>query len=261
MTAVWLWRVPMARAAAATVAVMGVLSLGVELTVAHTDTGITLPWAWFAKLPLLESVLESRFAMGCIPAIAILLALGTDRAIAPDASASAPRPCCGWAGSLSRCCRSRRPHWKWRTGPPLRRSSPTARGAPTSPTDPSSRFRSPGPRMPRLCNGRSGRSSGTHRRRLLRRPRRPRGQGQVRPRRPPDRAAARQGAGHRRGAAVDDDATRATALDDLRFWNADVVVLPPGKNQQALHTTIERLLGVDGRWVDGVWAWDVRNLT
>ena len=64
-----------AGAAAATVAVMGVLSLGVELTVAHTDTGITLPWAWFAKLPLLESVLESRFAMGCIPAIAILLTL------------------------------------------------------------------------------------------------------------------------------------------------------------------------------------------
>ncbi|WFR72764.1 hypothetical protein P9209_02185 [Prescottella defluvii] len=58
-----------------------------------------------------------------------------------------------------------------------------------------------------------------------------------------------------------DDATRATALADLRFWNADVVVLPPGKNDQVLRATVDQLLGFPGRRVDGVWVWDVRNLT
>ncbi len=231
----------MARAAAATVAVMGVLSLGVELTVAHTDTGITLPWAWFAKLPLLESVLESRFAMGCIPAIAILLALGTDRAIAAGRVGQRSTTLL-WLGWLAVSLLPLAPA-------PLEvaHRAPTpaffADGTWRSYVSDGSvvTFRSPGPRMPRLCNGRSAEVRVPHRRRLLRRPRRPRGQGQVRP---DDRPTALLLAKAQGTGVVPpvDDATRATALDDLRFWNADVVVLPPGKNQQALHTTLERLL-------------------
>lgn len=37
------------------------------------------PWALFARLPLYESVIESRLAMVCIPLIGALLALGIDR--------------------------------------------------------------------------------------------------------------------------------------------------------------------------------------
>ena len=77
---VWLWRIRLTRAAAAVIVVMGVLSLGSELTIDGDKTGITLPWKLLADLPLFESVLESRFAMGAIPAIGLLLTLGTYRA-------------------------------------------------------------------------------------------------------------------------------------------------------------------------------------
>lgn len=261
MTAVWLWRVPMARAAAATVAVMGVLSLGVELTVAHTDTGITLPWTLFAKLPLLESVLESRFAMGCIPAIAILLALGTDRAIAAGrvGQRSTTLLWLGWLAvsllplapaPLEVAHRAPVPAFfadgTWRSyvsdGSVVTVPLPRPEDAKALQWQVGQKFGYPiaggyfvGPAGPE-DKGKYG---------------------------PDDRPTAlllakTQGTGV---VPAIDDAIRATALDDLRFWNADVVVLPPGKNQQALHTTIERLLGVEGRWVDGVWAWDVRNLT
>ncbi|MCA1008922.1 glycosyl transferase [Rhodococcus hoagii] len=261
MTAIWLWRVPMARAAAATVAVMGVLSLGVELTVAHTDTGITLPWTLFAKLPLLESVLESRFAMGCIPAIAILLALGTDRAIAAGrvGQRSTTLLWLGWLAvsllplapaPLEVAHRAPVPAFfadgTWRSyvsdGSVVTVPLPRPEDAKALQWQVGQRFGYPiaggyfvGPAGPE-DKGKYG---------------------------PDDRPTAlllakTQGTG---SVPAIDDATRATALADLRFWNADVVVLPPGKNQQALHTTIERLLGVDGRWVDGVWLWDVRNLT
>ncbi|WFR72763.1 glycosyl transferase [Prescottella defluvii] len=161
MTAVWLWRVRIARAAAVTVAVMAVLSMGVELTVAHNDTGITLPWSWFAKLPLLESVLESRFAMGCIPAIAILLALGTDRAITAgrNGQRSTTLLWLGWlAVSLLPLAPAPAPS---RTARRCPRSSPTERGARTCPTDPSSRSRCRAPRTRRPCSGRCSRTSAT----------------------------------------------------------------------------------------------------
>ncbi|WJJ11553.1 glycosyl transferase [Prescottella equi] len=261
MTAVWLWRAPMARAAAATVAVMGVLSLGVELTVAHTDTGITLPWAWFAKLPLLESVLESRFAMGCIPAIAILLALGTDRAIAAGRVGQRSTTLL-WLGWLAVSLLPLAPA-------PLE----VAHRAPTPAFFADGTWRSyvsdgsvvtvplPRPEDAKALQWQVGQKFGYPiAGGYFVGPAGPEDKGKYGP---DDRPTALLLAKAQSTGVVPpvDDATRATALDDLRFWNADVVVLPPGKNQQALHTTLERLLGVDGRWVDGVWAWDVRNLT
>ena len=54
--------------------------------------------------------------------------------------------------------------------------------------------------------------------------------------------------------------TRAVALADLRFWRADVVVLPPTQNGPALAATLTDLLGTPGRYVDGVRVWDVRAI-
>ncbi|CAM3243334.1 Glycosyltransferase [Prescottella defluvii] len=261
MSAVWLWRLPMARAAAATAAVMAVLSMGIELTVGHTETGITLPWSWFAKLPLLESVLESRFAMGCIPAIAILLALGTDRAIAAGRTGqrSTTLLWLGWLivallplapGPLDIAKRTPTPAFfadgtwrsyvsdgsvvtvplprpedaralKWQVG--QRFGYPIAGGYFVGPAGPDDKGKyGPDDRPTAMLLGNTQRT------------------GQV---------------------PVVDDTTRATARDDLKFWNADVVVLPPGKNQHALLTTVNQLLGIDGRRVDDVWVWDVRNLS
>jgi hypothetical protein len=57
-----------------------------------------------------------------------------------------------------------------------------------------------------------------------------------------------------------DATTRAQARKDLRYWNADIVVLPPTRNADSLQTTLDQLLGVPGQYVDGVWLWDVRGL-
>lgn len=53
---------------------------------------------------------------------------------------------------------------------------------------------------------------------------------------------------------------RASALDDLRFWQADVLVLGPQQHSEQLRQTVDQLLGRPGSFVDGVWVWDVRDL-
>ncbi|RVW00093.1 glycosyl transferase [Rhodococcus spongiicola] len=261
MTAVWLWRLPMARAAAATVAVMAVLSMGVELTVAHNDTGITLPWSWFAKLPLLESVLESRFAMGCIPAIAILLALGTDRAIAAGRIGQRPTTLL-WVGWL------------------------VVALLPLAPTPAALAHRAPAPDFFAVGTWRSYVSDGSV---VMVPPTRPEEakalQWQVQQNfgfpiaggyfvgpagpeakgkyGPDDRPTSLLLGKTQQSGVVPpvDSAARADARADLEFWDADVLVLPPGKNDRILRATVNQLLGIDGTHVDGVWVWDVRNLT
>jgi hypothetical protein len=55
---------------------------------------------------------------------------------------------------------------------------------------------------------------------------------------------------------------QADALADLKYWRAAIVVLNVGKkNADELRETVTQLLGVTPREVDGVWLWDVRQLT
>ncbi|WP_137722738.1 YfhO family protein [Prescottella subtropica] len=261
MTAVWLRRIPITRAAAVTAAVMSVISMGVELSIAHTDTGITLPWALVAKLPLLESVLESRFAMGAIPAIAILLAVGTDRAVAAgrDGQRSTTLLWLGWLAVAL---------------------------LPLAPTPADVAHRTPAPAFFADGTWRSYVTDGSVVTVPLPRPEDatalqwqvrqnfgypiaggyfvgPAGPDDTGKYGPDDRPTALLLAQARETGQVPpiDDATRAAARADLTFWNADVVVLPPGKNERALRATVEQLLGVDGTHIDGVWVWDLRNLT
>jgi hypothetical protein len=56
------------------------------------------------------------------------------------------------------------------------------------------------------------------------------------------------------------DLDRATALDDLRFWQADALVLEPQLYSEQMRQTLDQLLGRPGMWVDGVWVWEVRDL-
>jgi hypothetical protein len=50
-------------------------------------------------------------------------------------------------------------------------------------------------------------------------------------------------------------------VEDLRYWHADVLVLPPRTNDTALRSTVDLLLGTPGQFVGGVWVWDVQPLT
>ncbi|PBC45731.1 glycosyl transferase [Rhodococcus sp. ACS1] len=260
LSALWLWRMPLARAAAATVAVMGVLSLGTSLTIGGWDTGIPLPWKLISHLPLLESVLESRFAMGCLPAAALLLTLGTDRALA-SAREGQRTTTLLWVGwlvvallpltptPLAVVQRDAAPNFfadgTWR-------DYVTDGSVVTVPL--------PSPENARMLRWQTeqdlafpiagGYFVG------------PAGSEQRGKYGPDDRPtalllASAQSSGQ---VPVIDDATRAQALTDLKFWNADVLVLPHTQNDRVLRETVRQLVGAPAKPVDGVWLWDVRWL-
>jgi len=76
---VFLWRHLVVRAAGITAVMFAVLSFGPELTVRKQPTGIPGPWALLDKLPLFDSALPVRIAMGMTPCVAVLIAVGVDR--------------------------------------------------------------------------------------------------------------------------------------------------------------------------------------
>ncbi|MEV4727017.1 hypothetical protein AB0K29_25590, partial [Micromonospora humida] len=54
---------------------------------------------------------------------------------------------------------------------------------------------------------------------------------------------------------------RRRSLDELRHWNAAVLVLPlRQQNAEPLRRTVEQLVGPARRELD-VWVWDVRPLS
>ncbi|QOV36752.1 glycosyltransferase family 2 protein [Streptomyces ferrugineus] len=55
------------------------------------------------------------------------------------------------------------------------------------------------------------------------------------------------------------DSWRQQARADLAYWRAGVLVLAPQPNDRALRETVEKLVGGPGRWVDGVWVWDLHE--
>ncbi|TSE00737.1 glycosyl transferase [Skermania sp. ID1734] len=255
ITAIWLWRNRIARAATVTLLVTAVLSLGSELQIGKRSTGIPLPWRWVGNLPLLESVLETRFAMAAVPAIAIVLMLATDR-VFRRGDRSLPLL---WSAGLALSLVPLVP-----TVLPVIERSPTPDFFTSGDWRPylhgGSMVIVPLPRPEHADALRWQRESdfgfpiaagyfvgpvGAEKK------------GKYGPEDRPTALLLRKV--QRTGAVPDiDAATRAQAAKDLSFWRADVVVLPPGENNPALRDTVQRLLGRPGRQVDDVWVWDVR---
>jgi hypothetical protein len=87
------WRQPAVRAAAVTLAVLELLSLGGHPLVGGTvQPGVTLPWHWLEGLPLIGTALPDRLSIVADGVAAAALAFAVDRARAWSASA-------GWARS------------------------------------------------------------------------------------------------------------------------------------------------------------------
>ncbi|WP_371827716.1 glycosyl transferase [Amycolatopsis sp. WQ 127309] len=268
---IWLWRDVVARALAITTYVLAFLSLGVEITVAHQDTGIPGLWKWLGQLPLLDSLLESRLAMGCIPAVGGLLAIATHRVW--TAAAEQPEPLDGkqrfplrlvWVGAVvavllpiapTELVTHERPLsppffadgiWRQYIAPggslvpvplpstgeaePLHWQVDAGLGYPM----PEGYFVGP-----TSAEDRSGRYGAV-------------------PLPTSDLFAEVERTGQ---TAEVTEADRTQALVDLRKWNADVLVVGPRQNQEALKSTVELLLRKPAEFVGGVWVWDVRALT
>ncbi|WP_431933049.1 glycosyltransferase [Nonomuraea jabiensis] len=258
---VWLRRRAVVVALAAVVLVSACFSLGPEIVFYGERTGIPGPWLFMSRLPLFESVVESRFTMVCVPAIGALLAIAADHVLA--AAAVLPRGpvriLLGLALAeallplaptpIAAADRPAAPAFfttgVWREYVRPGRSLVTAPPPDAADATPLSWQTAAGMGFP-LVEGYFVGPYGPERQGVYGAPPRPtssllrdvRDTGRTRPMTKDDRDAARE---------------------DLSFWRADAVVLGPHPRRPALHATLTELLG-PSRQVAGVWVWDVRNL-
>jgi len=79
-----LWRRRVVRAMAVTAVVFAILALGPRLHIGGYWTGLMLPYAALARLPVFNSALPARFALMLIPIVGLLLAFAVDRARRSD---------------------------------------------------------------------------------------------------------------------------------------------------------------------------------
>ena len=260
---VWLWKIKLTRAAAAVIVFMGVLSLGSELVYYGDHTGITLPWKFLAHLPLFESVLESRFAMGAIPAIGLILTLGTYRALVEIRDPRVPRRIVPGAWLIvlaiasvvlipTRIDTVERPatpefitsgSWEQYVSDGSLVSVPVSNGeevrAMQWQVDSDFAFPIAGGYFVGPHSITRGGIYGAESRPTSSLLVKTKETGQI---------------------PAIDATTRANALTDLQFWHADVLVLPKADDDNALRQTVNDLVGFDAKPVDDVWVWDVRSL-
>jgi hypothetical protein len=78
---VWLWRRLPARLAAITLVVVLALSAGGHLYLDGRYTGLVGPWLLIGRLPLYDSLIEARMSFAALPAIGMLLAMACDRVL------------------------------------------------------------------------------------------------------------------------------------------------------------------------------------
>ncbi|MEW2374820.1 hypothetical protein AB0883_01770 [Micromonospora sp. NPDC047812] len=277
---IWLWRRPLVRALAACGLLFALLSLGEQVRLDGTSTGIPGPYRLVAELPLLDHAVPARFPLVCVPVLGILLALSLDR-LRPRPAAERPglgalrgRPAAGaraggvpvrllWGGAVAAALLPLTPTpirtvpaWPvpafvaeggWRAHVPPGRTLvpvPPVTGAGVSPA--------------MLWSARTGLAF-------------PAPGGYFIGPRAADDPAARWGAPDRPTAAllrrvaetgevpVVTDEHRRQAVEDLRHWRAAVVVQGGLHHGGPVRRTVDALLG-PGREVAGAHVWDVRPL-
>ncbi|MGW5918089.1 glycosyl transferase [Nocardia fluminea] len=268
VTAFFLRRERIVRAAGIVVVVFTTLSLGIVLSfdgVVRFGDGdfamVPMPWLAFGWIPPLNGIIESRFAMAAVPGIAIILALGTQRAIETWRTRAGMRRPVAWFAALACALLPIAP-----TVLPVSERPPTpaffAEGTvrqyvshgsvvivppPTSADAVALRWQVDADFAFPLVGGYFVGPSGADR-----------GAGYGADPRPT--AVLLMLARMFDTVPVIDQARRDQARSDLRYWRADVVVLPPTHSGDALRRTVDDLLGVRAEQVDGVWVWDVRGL-
>lgn len=252
---VWLGRSALVKALTGTVLVAALLSLGQKIRIPFTDVVLPGPWRALAHQPLFESVIESRVAMICAPALGVLIALAaarikdleprTHRAVGLVAIAAALLPILPTPQPVRE--RAEVP-WFITDGMyrdyvaegesvvPVPLPSPAEADALHWQSATGFGFSVPGG----YFNGPWG----------------------------PDRmgiygAAPRHTSNLLRdvryGGQIPDigPSWRAQAKLDLAFWKAGVLVLAPQDNDKALYEVVAKLLGRPGERLGGAWVWDM----
>ncbi|WP_240943717.1 hypothetical protein [Micromonospora thermarum] len=264
----WLRRDPVVRGLAVLALLFAVLSLGREIQFNGRGTGIPAPWAALENLPILHSVVPTRWSLAITPIIGLLLAYGAQRvrtlaARHPDA----------------------RPQIRFVTGTVLAMALlpllPTP--LPAVRLDPTPAFVTSGAWRPYVAGGRSivtlplpdthyadplrwsaetGLEMPIARGYFLGPDTRP-GRHRVALFGAPPRPTSDYFGLIRRTGAVPPITPRArvAAVDDLRYWRAGAVVLGPHPYADALRRGMTELTGVRPTYTGGVWLWDVRELT
>ncbi|MEV6365968.1 hypothetical protein AB0L86_03620 [Micromonospora musae] len=266
----WLRRNVLALALTVLGLLFAVLSLGREVIFDGRETGVPSLWALLEDLPILHSVVPTRWALALTPIIGLLLALGAERA--RQLAVRHPRA---------------RPRIRFWTVTVLAMALlpllPTP--LPATHLDPVPTFVTSGAWRPYVAGGRSVVTlplPDTNYAEPLRwsavtRLEMPLARGYFLG--PDDRPHAQE-----RGAALFTAPPRPTssfftvirqtgavppitpqsrvnAVDDLRYWRAGVVILGRHRNADALRRGMTELTGIQPVFTRGVWLWDVRPLT
>ncbi len=252
-----LWERALVRALAFTAVAAALLSLGREFRVPLTGTVLPGPWKLLADKPLFDSVIESRIAMICAPALGLLLALAVDRLLASGSRATRYIGLLGVALALLPVIPA-----PLRTVDRIDVPAFVADGIWTSyvrdgetlvpvplpdasdaealhwQTTAGLAFKIPGG----YFNG-------------------PYGDERIgiygaEPRFTSNLLRDVRNSGH---VPPVNDSWRQQVRADLAHWKAGVLVLAPQPHDAALRETVQKLVGRPGKWVAGVWVWDLHG--
>ncbi|MEU8083224.1 hypothetical protein AB0B57_06345 [Micromonospora sp. NPDC049101] len=266
----WLRRSVVVLALAALGLLFAVLSLGREVRFDNRGTGVPGPWAALENLPILHSVVPTRWALAITPIIGLLLAYGAERARELADAHPAAR---GQVRIVTAIVLTMA----------LLPIVPTP--LPVTRLDPVPTFVTSGAWRPYVMGGRSvvtlplpdttyaeplrwsaatrldmplarGYFLGPDTRPNAEAPR-------VALFGAPPRPTSSFFATIRRTGAVPPITPqgRVRAVDDLRFWRAGVVILGPHEHEAALRRGMTELTGLQPSFTGGVWVWDVRSFT
>ncbi|MER7894343.1 hypothetical protein ABTX15_31520 [Micromonospora sp. NPDC094482] len=247
-----------------------VLSLGREVIFDGRETGVPSLWAPLENLPILHSVVPTRWALAITPIVGLLLAYGAERARALAARHPVARPQIRFA-TLTTLTMALLP------------LLPTP--LPATHFDPVPEFVTSGAWRPYVTGGRSvvtlplpdtnyaeplRWSAATRldmplaRGYFLGPDTRPgTDEGRVALFTAPPRPTSSFFTVIRQTGAVPPitPQSRVNAVDDLRFWRAGVVILGPHRHADALRRGMTEMTGIRPVYRGGVWVWDVRPLT
>lgn len=253
-----LWEHALVKALGFTALAAALLSLGPRFRFPLSHTTAPGPWALFAHLPLFESVIEGRVAMICAPALGLLLAVAIERL------ARTPRPGNQFLGLTAVAAAlvpivpaplpavERAPvpafitdgTWKSYVGGdetlvtvPL----PDSGNAEALHWQTAARFAF------KLPGGYFNGPWGSERIGIY-------------GAKPRFTAAMLRDISFTGVKPTVGDNWRAQARADFAYWKAGVLVLPPQEYQDPLRETVDKLVGRPGKWVGGVWVWDLHGL-